>query len=73
MKSYKFCENVSIAKGLEIEGESESCWKKNSDGKEITENINDRSVTKFVSVEDPSSTCTELLQMRQLLFLKFQI
>ena len=47
--------------------------KKNSDGKEINENINDRSVTKFASVEDPLSTCTELLQMRQLLFLKFQI
>ena len=28
-------------------------WKNNSDGKEITENINDRIETSFVSIEDP--------------------
>ena len=38
----------------------------------MTENINDTSKTEFDSVEDPK-TCTELHQIRQLLFLRFQI
>ena len=51
LKSYnKFCDDISIAKGLS----SEEMFDGNvSDGKEMTENINDRSESKFASVEDP--------------------
>ena len=38
----------------------------------MTENINDTSKTEFDSVGDPK-TCTELHQIRQLLFLRFEI
>ena len=67
LKSYnKFYQDISIAKGLsgedmfkfsdivEIQGESECVTEKNVfDGKEMTENINDRSETDFTSVKDP--------------------
>ena len=62
----KFYGDISIAKGLsiknmfkfsdivEIKGQTDCVTSKNiSDGKEITENINDRSETEFASVEDP--------------------
>ena len=67
LKCYdKFYEDKSIAKGIsskdmfnfsdivEIQGQSECVTEKNvSDGKIMTENINDRSKTEFSSVEDP--------------------
>ena len=62
----KYYEDISIAKGLssedmfkfsdivEVQGRSEWVLQKNvSDGKEMAENINDRSKTEFASVEDP--------------------
>ena len=66
LKSYnKFYDDISIAKDLsseemfkfsgtvEIQGKSECVTETNvSDGKEMTENINDRSETEFASVED---------------------
>ena len=66
LKSYnKLYEDISIAKGLsseeifkffdivEIQGQSECVTEKNvPGGKEITENINDRSETEFASVKD---------------------
>ena len=71
MKSYnKFYEDISIAKGLliedifdfsdivEIQGQSECVTEENvSDGKEMTQNINDRTETEFASVEDPLNSC----------------
>ena len=67
LKSYnKFYNNISIAKGLsseqmfkfsdivKIQEQSDCATAKNvSDRKEMTENINDRSETEFVSLEDP--------------------
>ena len=67
MKSFnKFYGKISITKGLssddmfkfsdivEIQGQSKCVTEKNiSDGKEMTENINDRSKTEFSSFEDP--------------------
>ena len=67
MKSYsEFYEGISIAKGLssedtfkfsdivETQGQSECVTEKNvSDGKDMTENTNERSETDFASVEDP--------------------
>ena len=67
LKSYnKFYEDISIAKGfssedtfkfsdiVEIQGHSEWVTEKHvSSGKEMTENINDRSKTEFASDEDP--------------------
>ena len=67
MKSFnKFYGKVSITKGLssddmfkfsdivEIQGQSKCVTEKNiSDGKEMTENINERSKTEFSSFEDP--------------------
>ena len=67
LKSYnKFYEDISIAKGLssedmfkfsdivEVQGRSAWVLQKNvSDGKEMAENINDRSKAEFASVEDP--------------------
>ena len=39
---------------VEIQGQSDCATEKNvSDGKEMTENLNDRSETKFDSLEDP--------------------
>ena len=43
-----------------------------SNEKEMTENINERSKTEFASVKDPLKM-QKLHQMRQLLFLRFQI
>ena len=67
LKSYnKLYDNMSIAKDLssekmfkfsnivEIQEQSDCATEKNvSDGKEMTENLNDRSETKFDSLEDP--------------------
>ena len=62
----KFYNDISIAKGLsikdmfkfsdivEIKGQADCVTGKNiCHGKEITENINDRSETEFASIEDP--------------------
>ena len=73
-----FYEDLSISKGLssedmfsdifEIQGQSECVTEKSvSDRKEMTENVND------FSWRSPKHACTELYQMKQLLFLRFQI
>ena len=60
---------------LKIKDNLSVLLKKNvSDGKEMTENINDKSETEFASDEDPLNMHRiELHQIRQLLFLRFQI
>ena len=60
---------------VENQGQSECVTEKNvSDGKEMTENINDKSEAEFASDEDPLNMHRiELHQIRQLLFLRFQI
>ena len=88
MKSFnKFYDNISITKGLssegmfkfsdivEIQGQSKCVTEKNiSYGKEMTENINERSKTEFFSFEDPPNMCrTASNKLHQFLFLRFQI